>query len=131
MKTYDEYCGNDPVWLNNADAKAVFDFLCEPENIYNMIVMSERGLPAISGIVKELEEKFANAPQFPLKEGVNRQNVGKMVKCVLLQFGYEVLANGFDDRAQLRNFTGAKHFKTAAVYAKTAKAEHSLSIQIV
>lgn len=132
MVTYENFCeGSTSEWLENTDAKAVFDFLCKPESVYSMIAMSKLGLPAISGIVKELEDKFSDAPKFPLREGVNRQLVGKMVKFVLGQFGYEINSHGDNERVQLRTFTGARFFRTSAVYAPTAEAVNSLSIQII
>lgn len=130
MIKYENFCGNSKSWVLNSDAKAVFDFLCMPENIHNMIVMSNLGLPAISGLVKELETRFANSPTFPLTEGTNRQLVGKMAKHILGYFGYEPVANGQDERGQLRNFTGAKIFKTASVYALNNPAKCSLTIEI-
>ncbi|MCM1315147.1 MAG: hypothetical protein NC205_08585 [Prevotella sp.] len=114
--------------INNTDAKAIFDFLCIPENIHNMIVVSELGLPAISGIVKELEVKFENATAFLMDDAKNRQTVGKMVKYILGEFGYEPVVR----RTQLRDFTGAKLFKTASVYAQNKHKKNvcSLSVQI-
>ncbi len=132
MVSYADFCkGSTEKWINNTDAAAVFGYLCKPENIHNMIVMSKLGLPAISGIVKVLEDNYSNLPDFLLLKGTNRQIVGKMVKCILGQFGYEPVANGHDERGQLRNFTGAKLFKTASVYSLTSSPKHSLSIKII
>lgn len=132
MVSYADFCkGSTEKWTNNTDAAAVFGFLCKPENIHNMIVMSKLGLPAISGIVKELEEGYSNLPDFLLSEGSNRQIVGKMVKYILGQFGYVPVANGHDERGQLRNFTGANLFKTASVYSLTSAPKCSLSIQVI
>lgn len=133
MVTYDDFCkGSSGNWLVNADARAVFDFLCQPENIHRMIVMSELGLPALGGVVKTLESKFANIANFPLSNFTNRQTVGKMVKRILREFGYEPVAGGLDERTQLRNFMGAELFKTSSVYAKTTTTPvANLEIQIV
>lgn len=132
MVTYNDFCkGSSGNWLGNADARAVFDFLCQPEIVHKMIVMSEFGLPAIGGAVKELESKFANAASFPLSNFTNRQLVGKMVKRILREFGYEPVVGGLDDRAQMRNFMGAKLFKTSHVYEKKGVPVANLEIHIV
>ena len=132
MMCYKDFCKKNSAKLkNNTDAEAVFDFLCNPKNINNMIVISNLGLPAISGIVKEIENKFGNAPAFPMTNFTNRQIVGRMVKYILEKFGYEPVAKGLDERAKLRDFTGAKLFKTASVYAQTKQPVYSLNIQIV
>lgn len=126
MVTYGEFCAACSKKLTaNSDANAVFDFLCIPENIHNMIVMSNLGLPAISGIVKELEANFSNSASFPLTDE-NRRHIGNMVKLIIRQFGYEPVFR----RVQLRNFTGAKIFKTSSIYAKTKKPQSVLTIQI-
>lgn len=131
MINYENFCGNSSKkWTLNSDAKDVFDFLRMPENIHNMIVMTSLGLPALSGLVKELEDRFENAPKFPLTDGTNRRLVGKMARHILNYFGYEPVANGQDERGQLRNFTGAKLFKTASIYEKKHDAKCSLTIQI-
>lgn len=132
MMTYNDFCGKASAKLvNNPDAEAVFDFLCIPENIHNMIVISELGLPAISGIVKEIEKKFGNAPAFPMTDPTSRQIVGRMAKYILGKFGYEPVVQERGERVKLRDFTGAELFKTASVYAQTKQPVYSLNIQIV
>lgn len=42
------------------------DFLSKPESVNKMIVASQIGLPALTGIVKELENQFGNCALFPL-----------------------------------------------------------------
>lgn len=115
----------------NSDANAVFDFLCLPENIHSMIVCSNLKLPALSGIVKELEDRFSAAPQFPLTDNRNRQIVGRMTKFILNHFGYEPCAGGSNDRMKLRNFSEAKLFKTASVYVLNNTPVNFISMQIV
>lgn len=90
MLTYDDFCkGWNGKLLGKADARDVFDFLSQPENINQMIVMSDLGLPALGGVVKTLESKFANAANFSLSEKEHRKDVGAMVKRILGEFGYE------------------------------------------
>ena len=115
----------------NADAQRVFNFLCKPENVHNMIIFSNLNLPAISGIAKELEKNFANSPQFPLTDRTNRQTVGRMVKFILGHFGYVPTIGSPDARAKLRNFSEANLFKTCSLYELTNTPVNSLGIKIV
>lgn len=132
MVTYGDFCKSScSNLINSTDAKAVFDFLLEPENINRMIVMSEFGLPALGGVVKTLESKFGSAAGFPLNEYTNRQLVGKMVKSIIGEFGYEPVAGNSDKRTDLRTFMGAQLFKTASVYSKTKTPAAALDIRIV
>lgn len=133
MLTYQAFCQSFSFknCTGNLDAQNIFDFLCKPENIHNMIVFSDLKLPAISGIVSQIEEKFANASQFPLDDYRNRQTVGRMAKFVLGHFGYEPIAGGLDERAKLRNFSNAKLFVTASVYEKKKAPTNSISMKII
>ena len=133
MLTYVDFC-NSFAFKNcagNSDAQNVFDFLCKPETIHNMMVFTNLELPAISGVAKNLENMFANAPLFPLTNPQNRQIVRRMVKFILGYFGYEPLVGGLDDRARLRNFSGAKHFKTASVYELKNTPTNSIVMKII
>lgn len=115
----------------NQDTVRVMDFLSRPESVNKMIVMSEVGLPALTGIVKELEDLFGNCKLFPLNHDAedanapNRRNIGWMVRFVMKAYGYTPIAKGFSDtndgleRTRIGKFSGSKYFGTAAVYAKT------------
>lgn len=133
MLIYADFCSSFTFknCVGNSDAQAVFDSLCKPENIYNMISFTNLKLPAISGIAKNLESSFAHAPQFPLTDHKNRQIVGRMVKFILGHFGYEPLVGGLDERARLRNFSEAKLFKTASVYELKKTPTNSIVMQII
>lgn len=126
MKGYDEFT---KARQNNMDERKVFEFLCIPENIYSMVMMSELGLPALSGVVKEIEDKFSDLPDFPLSEE-NRKIVGKMAKFILAQFGYAPVTGSSDEEMRLRCFTGAHIFKFAHIYKKDGAADHSLKVVI-
>lgn len=133
MLTYMDFCDSFKFknCVGNSDAQAVFDSLCEPENIYNMMVFTKLKLPAISGIVKDLENKFSNSTLFPLTDYKNRQIVGRMVKFILSHFGYKPSVGGLDERANLRNFSNAKLFKTASVYELKNTPANSIVMRIV
>ena len=57
MLDYREFCGRTGFDRDvvNTDAMRIFDFFCQPEVIHSMVVFSEVGLPAFSGIAKDLE----------------------------------------------------------------------------
>lgn len=110
-------------------AKKVFDFLAEPANIHNLVIFSELNLPALSGLVFVLEEKFGNEATFPLTDFRNRQLVGRMTKYILDFYGYTPCASGLGDKTQLKGFTRAKLFKTAACYSLTKEPQLELVIQ--
>lgn len=135
MLTYDDFCkGWNGKLLGKADARDVFDFLSQPENINQMIVMSDHGLPALGGVVKTLESKFANAANFSLSEKEHRKDVGAMVKRILVEFGYETVKLNPYTKAQMHDimrFMGAKLFKTSHVYEKKGVPVANLKIHIV
>ncbi|MGL5273613.1 MAG: hypothetical protein ACRC8J_09080 [Phocaeicola sp.] len=122
----------------SADAIAVMEYLTEPTTINRLTIMADLGLPSLSGIVYELEQKFANSHDFPLhhnapnQNATNRQNIGRMIKFVMREFGYSPVDGGLSDRARLRDFAKSEHFSTAAVYEKThANPNHKISVSII
>lgn len=117
--------------FTNQDAQDVFDYLTKPESIASFEVCTKLNISAISGIVKDLESNFANSKDFPLTEETNRRMVGKMVKFIMEFFGYSVSAKGLEESAQLRKFTKAKYFKTAAIYTQDAKPLKSIYVTII
>jgi|LSQX01.3.fsa_nt_gb hypothetical protein len=127
--TFQDFCDKYNQNLkNNVDAQKLFDFLATPSTIHNMMVFSQVGLPAISGIIPHLEQNFGNSPTFPLSDFRNRQTTGKMVKYILGFYGYTPQAGGFDERAKLRNFTKSQYFKTAAVYSLTDTPQYKIEV---
>ena len=107
----------------NEDSIAVMDFLSRPEIVQKMISASEAHCPALSAIVAELEERFANSNGFPLhhdapdKNAKNRRNVGWMVRFIMREFGYSPVKNS--DKTRIGNKSGAKYFVNASLYEKT------------
>ncbi|WP_347488020.1 hypothetical protein ABDB91_12365 [Desulfoscipio sp. XC116] len=110
----------------NQDSEAAMEFLTRPENVNLMLSATQMGLPALAGVVAELEEKFANCKLFPLNHEAgdanapHRRNVGWMVRHVMGKYGYTP-AKGMqlNERTRLGRF--AKFFGTAAIYEKTIK----------
>lgn len=115
----------------NPDTIKVVDFLSKPESVNKMIAMSEVGLPALTGVVKEIEEQFGDCESFPLNHDAensnapNRRNVGWMVRFIMKTYGYTPISKGLPgandtvERTRIGKFSGAKYFGTSAVYAKT------------
>jgi hypothetical protein len=121
----------------NADTTAMMDFLSTPESVNKMIVASELGLPAITPVVKELEERFGSCESAPLnhqganQNAVHRQNIGRMTKFVMSQFGYIPVDGGLNERARIPKYAQSKYFSTAAVYQKLRTAKYSIAVTIV
>ena len=123
--------------IDNVDTRAVMDFLSLPESVNKMIIASEMGLPAITPIVKELEDRFENSGLSPLhhqgknQNAVHRQNVGRMIKFVMAQFGYVPVDGGLSERARIPKFAQSKYFSTAAIYAKKEDSRYKIEVKIV
>lgn len=123
--------------IDNKDTRAIMEFLSSSESVNKMIIVSELGLPAITPVVKELEEKFSDSDLSPLhhegenQNAVHRQNVGRMIKFVMAQFGYIPVAGGLCERARIPKFANSKHFSTAAVYEKKQVARYNIEVKSV
>ena len=135
MSISDEYFVGSSI--DNVDTRAIMDFLSLPESVNKMIIASEMGLPAITPIVKELEDRFENSGLSPLhhqgknQNAVHRQNVGRMIKFVMSQFGYVPVDGGLSERARIPKFAQSKHFSTAAIYAKKEDPRYKIEVKIV
>ncbi|MFP7300526.1 hypothetical protein [Neobacillus niacini] len=117
--------------INNSDAAAVFSYLSEPENIKNMIVFSDMQLPVLTGIVKSLEETFQTSKDFSLVVDSNRQTVGKMISFIMDFFGYSPIRHISSSEKRLRNFSGARYFKSSAIYEKTHEPKLQLQLKVI
>jgi len=101
------------------------DFLTSVNSVDRMIIMADLGLPSLSGVVSEPEAKFGNFKNFPLnhkgegQNATNRQNIGRMIKFIMREFGYSPVDSGLSERARLKDFANSKYIATAAIYAKT------------
>ncbi len=86
----------------------LYEFLKSADAIEQMITANTYGLPALSGVVKEIENNFDNRKDLDLSIDFVRQMVGCMVQEILYFFGYK-------SRVQkvIRN---AKYFKSATNY---------------
>lgn len=116
--------------LENQDAELLFNFLTLPETIAKMINFSELRLPALSGIVRTIEENFSSSKDFPLSNQTNRQVVGRMISFILEYFGYAPIRNLKSSETRLRNFSNATIFKTSMIYEKSQRPKLKLEITI-
>lgn len=111
----------------NSDTEKMLNFLLQPESIERMIIASEFELPALTFVVEDLEKNFGQCTNAPLdhngqhQNAVHRQNIGRMVKYVMREFGYEPIDGKLSERARLPKFSGSKYFSTSAVYAKSRR----------
>ncbi len=106
----------------NRDTRAIVAFISSPDSVDRMIAATKAGKPALSGIVKELEIRFANCKGFPLnhdaadKNAPNRRNIGWIVKYVMAEYGYAPISNS--ERTRIGADSGSKFFGSAAVYER-------------
>ncbi len=135
MSITDEYFVGSSI--DNVDTRAIMNFLSLPESVNKMIIASEMGLPAITPIVKELENRFGNSRLSPLhhqgknQNAVHRQNVGRMIKFIMAQFGYIPVDGGLSERARIPQFAQSKYFSTAAIYAKKESCRYKIEVKII
>lgn len=108
----------------------IMDFLLTPKNMKKMIAASIEGKPALSGVVKELEQNFNNRKDFPIYpdktvKGNNaeyRRNVGWMVK-------YVMGLNGYFPVSQARlSIHDSKFFSTSTVYRRDTSAPSEITV---
>ncbi len=106
---------------SNHTVEQIMDFLSSPESIMAMVLMTKLGQPALAGVVKELEERFAFSdfplhPNGPGANATNRRNIGWMVKFVMGSVGFEPKKVQSDTEMRLRKFCKTKYFTTSALY---------------
>ena len=112
----------------------VMDFLVKPESVNKMIIASEMGLPVLTLIGKELEIMFDEHSNFPVvylgddKNPTARQNVGRMVKVVMAQYGYTPVDGGLSEQARIPAVSGTDYFSTSAIYKKTDEAKLEIKV---
>ncbi|WFR58253.1 hypothetical protein QA584_04075 [Anaerocolumna sp. AGMB13025] len=118
-----------------AGVEEVMNFLVKPESVFKMIIASEMDLPVLTLIGAELERKFDAHSNFPViylgndKNPTARQNVGRMVKVVMAQYGYTPVDGGLSEQARIPAISGTDYFSTSGIYKKTDEAK--LEIEII
>ncbi len=115
----------------------ICNYLSQPEIVNKMIIASDMELPVLTLIAKELEEHFDENSTFPvcvLKNNANataRQNVGRIVKFIMGEFGYTPKYGKLSDRTRLPAISNSQFFSTSAVYEKTEQSKYQIQIKII
>lgn len=126
MTRYEFFASRHKGMLDNAEGEAVFNFLAQDSSVNAMIVFSELNMPALSGVVKELEERFEGNTDFRIDNPRNRRFIGRIVNEILKDFGYTPIKG----RKRIRKFAGSKYFTTANVYAMDKNVQPKYKIEI-
>ena len=75
----------------NPTIQDMYNYTSTPENIDKMLTANDLfEMPALAGIIKELQAEFHNPAKLNFIDNEVRQLIGGMVKEVILDFGYEV-----------------------------------------
>lgn len=128
MASRDEFLAKTKMIDANGLKKGVEDiteYLFMDEVIDRMIIASDLEMPVLTLIAKDLETKFDENSEFPLvvtddnKNAVYRQNVGRIIKFIMLEYGYTPVDGGLSERARIPAISGANYFSTSAIYSKT------------
>lgn len=112
----------------------IMDYLVSPDIINKMIIASEMELPVLTLIAKDLEKKFDENSNFPVvvinneKNSLARQNVGRMIKYIMKQYGYTPIDGGLSERARIPAISGSEYFSTSGIYKKTDVAKYEIDI---
>lgn len=113
----------------------VIDYLIDPPIIDKMIIASEMELPVLTLIARDLEVRFDENSKFPVvvtndnKNATARQNVGRMIKFIMAQYGYTPIDGGLSERARIPAVSGTEYFSTSGIYKKTDEAKYEIKIE--
>ena len=119
---------------NKIGVEEIMDYLVSPDIINKMIIASEMELPVLTLIAKDLEKKFDKNSNFPVvvinneKNSLARQNVGRMIKYIMKQYGYTPIDGGLSERARIPAISGSEYFSTSGIYKKTDVAKYEIDI---
>lgn len=137
MAIRDEFLARTKMIDVNGRRKGVEDiteYLFRDEIIDRMIIASDLEMPVLTLIAKDLETKFDENSDFPLvvtednKNAVYRQNVGRVIKFIMLEYGYTPIDGGLSERARIPAVSGARYFSTSAIYAKTVTPNREIKV---
>lgn len=114
--------------------QAIADYMFLPDTVYKLKLASDMGLPVLTLVAHELEEKFDASSNFPLvvtddcKNAVYRQNVGRMAKFIMGKLGYVPVEGGLSERARIPAISRARYFSTSAIYENTEDSSCILTV---
>lgn len=109
-------------YQTNPKIQAMYKYMSTAESIEKMLTANDVfGLPALAGIVDELQMNFHSAT-LDFTDNKVRQLIGGMVKEVILDFGYETeIQKGLKGPGIIRSATHYK--KNPAIATKILKKE--------
>ena len=113
---FNDFISDNPNYskfANSILARQIFAILSEDKNIIKMLEYADADIPPLFSCIKNIENAFDNFanPDLDLAKDFDRQGIGRMVKTVLLPFGYtKAVESKKIDPKQL----GTKYFKTAS-----------------
>lgn len=119
---------------NKEGVEEIVDYLSSPSIVYKMIIASEMELPVLTLIASDLEKRFDKKSKFPVvvdknnKNTTARQNVGRIIKYVMDQYGYTPVDGGLTDRARIPAISNSKYFSTSGIYKKTGVSKYKIII---
>ena len=125
MEMKDEFLFKTPMLDKNGEKKGIqqiADYMFRADMIYRMKLASDMGLPVLTLIARELEEKFDENSSFPVTATKNnpnalyRQNVGRIAKFIMDKLGY------------VPAVSKSRYFSTSAVYKKQEKGSYDFKI---
>ena len=108
----------------------IADYMFRADMIYRMKLASDMGLPVLTLIARELEEKFDENSSFPVTATKNdpnalyRQNVGRIAKFIMDKLGSVPAARS----VRLPAVSKSRYFSTSAVYEKKKKGSYDFKI---
>lgn len=105
----------------------VMEIMLEPMNLVKMAAFIEAKMPALCGCVKAIDDEFSGTEY--LNDFRNKQNIGRMLKYVLRQFGYIPVESGLGERCRIP-ISISSNFNTSALYESGAVAKYQLKASI-
>lgn len=112
----------------------MMDYLCEPSVVSKMLIASDMELPVLTLVAKGIEDRFDDKSNLSVvnrkgnSNATARQNVGRMVKHIMRQYGYTPIDGGLSERARIPAISESKYFSTSAIYKKTEEAKYEIKI---
>lgn len=125
----------DPNNQTRIGVEEIVSYLASPPIVNKMIIASEMELPVLTLIAKDLEEKFNENSNFPVviignnKNATARQNVGRIIKYVMAQYGYTPVDGGLSERTRIPAISNSKYFSTSGIYKKTDVAKYEIEVK--
>lgn len=93
---------------DNVSFNELFSWLEEATQVFNMTEACNNNRPALEGVVKKLELKYSNRLDLNLKDDFTRQTIGRVVKEILIDFGY--IQTGDKPLSEGQYFKSTQHY---------------------